>query len=98
MDACEVDPKSESLVGDAAAMLTCSVDDLTDGLTSRTIVTRGETTVKPLSAAAAADVRDAFAKGVYGRTFIDIVEFISKKLCVRRFVLETDLLIVLVVL
>ncbi|PKU31859.1 unconventional hypothetical protein [Limosa lapponica baueri] len=46
-------------------------------LTSRTIITRGETVSTPLSMEQALDVRDAFVKGIYGRLFVWIVEKIN---------------------
>uniref|UniRef100_A0A671U7L0 Myosin VIIAa n=1 Tax=Sparus aurata TaxID=8175 RepID=A0A671U7L0_SPAAU len=46
-------------------------------LTSRTLITRGETVSTPLSMEQALDVRDAFVKGIYGRLFVWIVEKIN---------------------
>ncbi|KAM8822173.1 LOW QUALITY PROTEIN: unconventional myosin-VIIa-like [Synchiropus picturatus] len=46
-------------------------------LTSRTLITRGETVSTPLSREQALDVRDAFVKGIYGRLFVWIVEKIN---------------------
>ncbi|XP_037533824.1 myosin VIIAa [Nematolebias whitei] len=56
-----------------------SVDskDLMNCLTSRTLITRGETVSTPLSKEQALDVRDAFVKGIYGRLFVWIVEKIN---------------------
>lgn len=72
---------NEGAVQNAAKMLGITdIDALSDGLTTRSIVTRGETTIKQLSKKKADDVRDAFAKGIYGRFFIDIVDFITGKL------------------
>jgi len=61
----------------ASQLLKCSEDALNDGIVTRSIVTRGEVTVKPLTVDKAADVCDAFSKGIYGRCFIDIVTFIT---------------------
>uniref|UniRef100_A0A8C5A059 Myosin VIIAa n=1 Tax=Gadus morhua TaxID=8049 RepID=A0A8C5A059_GADMO len=47
--------------------------DLMNCLTSRTLITRGETVSTPLSMEQALDVRDAFVKGIYGRLFVWIV-------------------------
>uniref|UniRef100_A0A8B9CES6 Myosin VIIA n=1 Tax=Anser brachyrhynchus TaxID=132585 RepID=A0A8B9CES6_9AVES len=57
----------------------CQVDpqDVMNCLTSRTIITRGETVSTPLSMEQALDVRDAFVKGIYGRLFVWIVEKIN---------------------
>jgi myosin-7 len=82
-DDTEVDGQEASEVVDdsplkkAAGLIKCDFDSLNDGLVSRSIVTRGEVTVKPLTADKACDVCDAFSKGVYGRCFIDIVTFIT---------------------
>uniref|UniRef100_A0A8C4EBN6 Myosin VIIAa n=1 Tax=Dicentrarchus labrax TaxID=13489 RepID=A0A8C4EBN6_DICLA len=54
--------------------------DLMNCLTSRTLITRGETVSTPLSKEQALDVRDAFVKGIfriYGRLFVWIVEKIN---------------------
>uniref|UniRef100_A0A4W6CF13 Myosin VIIAa n=1 Tax=Lates calcarifer TaxID=8187 RepID=A0A4W6CF13_LATCA len=51
--------------------------DLMNCLTSRTLITRGETVSTPLSMDQALDVRDAFVKGIYGRLFVWIVEKIN---------------------
>uniref|UniRef100_A0A669PY33 Myosin VIIA n=1 Tax=Phasianus colchicus TaxID=9054 RepID=A0A669PY33_PHACC len=57
----------------------CQVEpqDVMNCLTSRTIITRGETVSTPLSMEQALDVRDAFVKGIYGRLFVWIVEKIN---------------------
>lgn len=78
MDACEV--VDESHVSAAAKLLGIEFDPLSDGLTTRSIVTRGEVTIKQLDVAKANDVRDAFMKAIYGTFFIDIVTFITKQL------------------
>uniref|UniRef100_A0AAX7SFR4 Myosin VIIAb n=1 Tax=Astatotilapia calliptera TaxID=8154 RepID=A0AAX7SFR4_ASTCA len=46
-------------------------------LTTRTLITRGESVVTPLSVEQGLDVRDAFVKGIYGRLFIWIVDKIN---------------------
>ncbi|XP_061684467.1 myosin VIIAa isoform X5 [Syngnathoides biaculeatus] len=51
--------------------------DLMNCLTSRTLITRGETVSTPLSMQQALDVRDAFVKGIYGRLFVWIVDKIN---------------------
>ncbi|XP_063162023.1 unconventional myosin-VIIa isoform X2 [Candoia aspera] len=75
LDACEV-IHSASLIT-AALLLEVEPQDLMNCLTSRTIITRGETVSTPLSLEQALDVRDAFVKGIYGRLFVWIVEKIN---------------------
>uniref|UniRef100_A0A8C6XBM7 Myosin VIIA n=1 Tax=Naja naja TaxID=35670 RepID=A0A8C6XBM7_NAJNA len=75
LDACEV-VHSASLIT-AALLLEVEPQDLMNCLTSRTIITRGETVSTPLSMEQAIDVRDAFLKGIYGRLFVWIVEKIN---------------------
>lgn len=48
-----------------------------DALTTRTIVTKGESVTYTIGKAQSLDVRDAFVKGIYGRMFIWIVEKIN---------------------
>jgi myosin-7 len=68
----------------AAGLLKMDFDDLETGLCTRSIVTRGEVTVKPLLPKEAADTCKAFQKGVFGRYFIDIVDFVSTILFVPK--------------
>ncbi|KAK2490594.1 hypothetical protein MC885_014914 [Smutsia gigantea] len=75
LDACEV-LFSPSLAT-AASLLEVNPPDLMDCLTSRTLITRGETVSTPLSREQALDVRDAFVKGIYGRLFVWIVDKIN---------------------
>uniref|UniRef100_A0A667XP48 Myosin VIIAa n=1 Tax=Myripristis murdjan TaxID=586833 RepID=A0A667XP48_9TELE len=75
LDACEV-VRSPHLIT-AAALLEVDGKDLMNCLTSRTLITRGETVSTPLSMEQALDVRDAFVKGIYGRLFVWIVEKIN---------------------
>ncbi|XP_062434248.1 unconventional myosin-VIIa isoform X3 [Rhea pennata] len=75
LDACEV-VQSTSLIT-AASLLEVDPQDVMNCLTSRTIITRGETVSTPLSMEQALDVRDAFVKGIYGRLFVWIVEKIN---------------------
>uniref|UniRef100_A0A8C5NDW9 Myosin VIIAa n=1 Tax=Gouania willdenowi TaxID=441366 RepID=A0A8C5NDW9_GOUWI len=75
LDACEV-VRSPHL-STAAALLEVEGKDLMNCLTSRTLITRGETVSTPLSIQQALDVRDAFVKGIYGRLFVWIVEKIN---------------------
>uniref|UniRef100_A0A8B9Y232 Unconventional myosin-VIIa n=1 Tax=Bos mutus grunniens TaxID=30521 RepID=A0A8B9Y232_BOSMU len=75
LDACEV-LFSPSLAT-AASLLEVNPRDLMNCLTSRTLITRGETVSTPLSREQALDVRDAFVKGIYGRLFVWIVDKIN---------------------
>ncbi|XP_038549606.1 myosin VIIAa isoform X1 [Micropterus salmoides] len=75
LDACEV-VRSPHLTT-AAKLLEVDGKDLMNCLTSRTLITRGETVSTPLSMEQALDVRDAFVKGIYGRLFVWIVEKIN---------------------
>ncbi|XP_053723463.1 unconventional myosin-VIIa-like isoform X13 [Synchiropus splendidus] len=75
LDACEV-TRSPHL-NTAASLLEVDGKDVTNCLTSRTLITRGETVSTPLSREQALDVRDAFVKGIYGRLFVWIVEKIN---------------------
>uniref|UniRef100_A0AAY5KWT3 Myosin VIIAa n=1 Tax=Esox lucius TaxID=8010 RepID=A0AAY5KWT3_ESOLU len=75
LDACEV-VRSVHLTT-AATLLEVDGKDLMNCLTSRTLITRGETVSTPLSIEQALDVRDAFVKGIYGRLFVWIVEKIN---------------------
>ncbi|XP_074256517.1 unconventional myosin-VIIa isoform X3 [Saimiri boliviensis] len=75
LDACEV-IFSPSLAT-AASLLEVNPPDLMSCLTSRTLITRGETVSTPLSREQALDVRDAFVKGIYGRLFVWIVDKIN---------------------
>uniref|UniRef100_A0A674E620 Unconventional myosin-VIIa-like n=1 Tax=Salmo trutta TaxID=8032 RepID=A0A674E620_SALTR len=56
-----------------------SVDpkDVMSCLTTRTLITRGESVSTPLSMEQGLDVRNAFVKGIYGRLFVWIVDKIN---------------------
>ncbi|KAK0131900.1 Unconventional myosin-VIIa [Merluccius polli] len=71
LDACEV-VRSPHLTT-ASTLLEVDGKDLMNCLTSRSLITRGETVSTPLSMEQALDVRDAFVKGIYGRLFVWIV-------------------------
>ncbi|XP_032879347.1 unconventional myosin-VIIa [Amblyraja radiata] len=75
LDSCEVVYSGQLLT--AATLLEVDCLDLQNCLTSRTIITRGETVSTPLNMVQALDVRDAFVKGIYGRLFVWIVEKIN---------------------
>jgi myosin-7 len=86
----EMDGMPASEIGDeapakiAANLIKCDYDAMSDGLVTRSIVTRGEVTIKPLSGEKAKDVTNAFCKGIYGRFFVDIVDFITEILYVAK--------------
>ncbi|XP_056586793.1 unconventional myosin-VIIa [Triplophysa dalaica] len=61
----------------AATLLEVDPQDVMTCLTTRTLITRGESVSTPLSAEQGVDVRDAFVKGIYGRLFVWIVDKIN---------------------
>ncbi|XP_061098661.1 unconventional myosin-VIIb-like [Conger conger] len=61
----------------AAKLLEVDTKTLETSLTYRSILTNKETVSKPLSSEQAIDGRDAFAKAIYGRIFVWIVEKIN---------------------
>ncbi|XP_064206929.1 unconventional myosin-VIIa-like isoform X2 [Anguilla rostrata] len=75
LDACVV-VQSPDLVT-ATMLLEVKPRDMMDCLTTRTLITRGESVSTPLSMDQALDVRDAFVKGIYGRLFVWIVDKIN---------------------
>ncbi|XP_013764296.1 unconventional myosin-VIIa [Pundamilia nyererei] len=75
LDACVV-VRSPDLVT-AASLMEVEPKDVMVCLTTRTLITRGESVVTPLSVEQGLDVRDAFVKGIYGRLFIWIVDKIN---------------------
>ncbi|KAI9528569.1 Unconventional myosin-VIIa [Dissostichus eleginoides] len=75
LDACVV-VRSPDLVT-AASLLEVDPKDVMVCLTTRTLITRGESVATPLSVEQGLDVRDAFVKGIYGRLFIWIVDKIN---------------------
>ncbi|XP_029458031.1 unconventional myosin-VIIa isoform X1 [Rhinatrema bivittatum] len=75
LDACEVVYSTSLTI--AASLFEVDPQELMNCLTSRTIITRGETVSTPLSMEQALDVRDAFVKGIYGRLFVWIVDKIN---------------------
>ncbi|KAK7926039.1 hypothetical protein WMY93_008349 [Mugilogobius chulae] len=75
LDACVV-LRSPDL-STAASLLEVEPKDVMVCLTTRTLITRGESVCTPLNMARALDVRDAFVKGIYGRLFVWIVEKIN---------------------
>ena len=52
-------------------MLCIQADELQEALTSHCVVTRGETIIRPNTVEKATDVRDAMAKALYGRLFME---------------------------
>ncbi|XP_068600827.1 unconventional myosin-VIIa-like [Brachionichthys hirsutus] len=75
LDACVV-VRSPDLVT-AASLMEVESKDVMVCLTTRTLITRGESVATPLSEEQGLDVRDAFVKGIYGRLFIWIVDKIN---------------------
>ncbi|XP_066501283.1 unconventional myosin-VIIa isoform X2 [Hoplias malabaricus] len=75
LDACVV-VRSPDLTK-AAALLEVDPLDVMTCLTTRTLITRGESVSTPLSVNQGLDVRDAFVKGIYGRLFVWIVDKIN---------------------
>ncbi|XP_054902492.1 unconventional myosin-VIIa-like isoform X4 [Poeciliopsis prolifica] len=75
LDACVV-VRSPDLVT-AASLMEVEPKDVMVCLTTRTLITRGETVTTPLSVEQGLDVRDAFVKGIYGRLFVWIVDKIN---------------------
>lgn len=70
-----------TVVGEAGfyvAVLKVSKEGLDKALCTHSTLTRGEVIVSPIKKVDATDVRDAFVKGIYGRTFVWIVEKINK--------------------
>uniref|UniRef100_A0A672LLI6 Myosin VIIA n=1 Tax=Sinocyclocheilus grahami TaxID=75366 RepID=A0A672LLI6_SINGR len=61
----------------AATLLEVDPQDVMICLTTRTLITRGESVSTPLSVEQGLDVRDAFVKGIYGRLFVWIVDKIN---------------------
>ncbi|XP_059397584.1 unconventional myosin-VIIa isoform X2 [Carassius carassius] len=61
----------------AATLLEVDPQDVMTCLTTRTLITRGESVCTPLSMEQGLDVRDAFVKGIYGRLFVWIVDKIN---------------------
>eukprot|EP00111_Clytia_hemisphaerica_P007095 TCONS_00020609-protein len=62
----------------AATMFEVPAERLVTVLTNRSTFARGEVIVSPIRAEQSLDVRDAFAKGIYGRVFIWIVGKINQ--------------------
>ncbi|XP_077205445.1 unconventional myosin-VIIb isoform X2 [Paroedura picta] len=61
----------------ATKLLEVASRELQNSLTNHSIIIRGESVSMPLSVAQAADVRDAFVKGIYGFLFLWIVNKIN---------------------
>lgn len=66
---CVLAPGAESALADAAKCLRCDPVALWEALESSALSVRGETVTKHMSAAAAADCRDAAAKAIYAKLF-----------------------------
>uniref|UniRef100_A0A8B9Q6R1 Myosin VIIB n=1 Tax=Apteryx owenii TaxID=8824 RepID=A0A8B9Q6R1_APTOW len=61
----------------ATKLLEVDSSELQNSLTNHSIIIRGESVSRPLSIVQAADGRDAFVKGIYGRIFLWIVNKIN---------------------
>ncbi|NWU97400.1 MYO7A protein, partial [Upupa epops] len=61
----------------ATKLLEVDSSELQNSLTNLSIIVRGESVSRPLNVAQAADGRDAFVKGIYGRLFLWIVTKIN---------------------
>uniref|UniRef100_A0A8C3DKK5 Myosin VIIB n=1 Tax=Corvus moneduloides TaxID=1196302 RepID=A0A8C3DKK5_CORMO len=61
----------------ATKLLEVDSSELQNSLTNLSIIVRGESVSRPLNVVQAADGRDAFVKGIYGRIFLWIVNKIN---------------------
>ncbi|XP_059678564.1 unconventional myosin-VIIb [Gavia stellata] len=61
----------------ATKLLEVDASELQNSLTNLSIIVRGESVSRPLNIVQAADGRDAFVKGIYGRIFLWIVNKIN---------------------
>uniref|UniRef100_A0A8C8AH26 Myosin VIIB n=1 Tax=Otus sunia TaxID=257818 RepID=A0A8C8AH26_9STRI len=61
----------------ATKLLEVDSSELRNSLTNLSIIVRGESVSRPLNIVQAADGRDAFVKGIYGRIFLWIVKKIN---------------------
>ncbi|XP_034033568.1 unconventional myosin-VIIa [Thalassophryne amazonica] len=75
LDACVVVRSAD--LSTAAALMEVEPKDVMVCLTTRTLITCGESVTTPLSVQQGLDVRDAFVKGIYGRLFVWIVDKIN---------------------
>uniref|UniRef100_A0A8C4S7H9 Myosin VIIB n=1 Tax=Erpetoichthys calabaricus TaxID=27687 RepID=A0A8C4S7H9_ERPCA len=75
LDSCDVISSTHLTM--ASKLLEVDPKELEDGLIHRSIATREGTVSTPLSLKQAMDSRDAFAKGIYGRMFVWIVDKIN---------------------
>ncbi|CAL8268110.1 unnamed protein product [Merluccius merluccius] len=75
LDACVV-VRSPDLMT-AASLMEVDPKDVMVCLTTRTLITRGESVATPLNVDQGLDVRNAFVKGIYGRLFVWIVDKIN---------------------
>ena len=71
------DIPDHSNVERVATILGVQKPSLVDALTSKTIFAQGESVVSTLNTNQSKDIRDAFAKGIYGRLFVFIVKKIN---------------------
>ncbi|KAF5288574.1 hypothetical protein FQA39_LY15353 [Lamprigera yunnana] len=70
-----------NMINKIAAFLGTSSQDLAAALTKKTIVALGEKVMTHLNKEQAIETRDAFAKGLYGKMFIMIIDKINNVIC-----------------
>lgn len=75
MDASDI--SDSSLINRIALLLGTTKSNLSDALTRKTILAHGDKVTSNLSKEQASQVRDAFAKALYGQMFITIIEKIN---------------------
>lgn len=82
MDATEI--TDNNLVLKIASLFGTDKQNLTNSLTRKTIFAQGEKVVTPISKTQAYDIRDAFAKSIYGKMFVMIVNKINETIYKKR--------------
>ncbi|KAM6414628.1 unconventional myosin-VIIb [Rhynochetos jubatus] len=75
LDCCDVMDSPHFSI--ATKLLEVDSSELQNSLTNLSIIVRGESVSRPLNIVQAADGRDAFVKGIYGRIFLWIVNKIN---------------------
>lgn len=74
-----------------ATFLGTDKQQLAEALTKKTIFAQSEKVVSNISKQQAYDIRDAFAKGVYGKLFVKIVERINEIIFTKKIVKKTSI-------
>jgi myosin V len=92
-----VDPSSddkahliEESITSVSNLLGVDKEDLLKSFTERTMTTRGEVFKVPLSVLAASEARDSFAKEVYIRSFLWLVDTMNSKTSAERILVDSD--------